>query len=215
MRLFSHLRQRQYEAATLAVTRQDGMFECYLDWLAAHPDHGPAERAVTILARSPMSPVIRALIGRVDSLKAGGISARALIARIDPEDALREAVDAVAALNPDRPVGELVRWANNTCLLDAHEQLTLGSSMCWSGDMMRRDPGKRDGLDLFETEAPQTVRLGALAFNAIWSIAAPVPASRLRARTTRPSGAYVREPGEEFPKPAFLRQGEEPPAVRH
>ncbi len=215
MQLFTHLRQRQFETANLAISRQDGFFERYLDWLDTRDEAEAGDRRVTILARSPQSPAVCALIGRVEELKARRVVARALVARIEPQDALREMVDAMLILSPDLEGTDLVRWANNSCLLDAHEQLTLGTGMCWSGDMMRRDPSKRDGLDLFEADAPQTVRLGALAFNAIWSISAPIPGSSLRARRPRLAAAYARELSEALPKAAFLREAQRPPLTRH
>jgi hypothetical protein len=80
---------------------------------------------------------------------------------------------------------------------------------------MRRDPGKRDGLDLFETDAPDTVRLGALAFDAIWSISTPVPGWRMNERPLKPSGAYVRALGENLPRLALFRGQERPTLLRH
>jgi hypothetical protein len=215
MRLFSHLRQKQVETANHAVARQDGFFARYIEWLDAQHEPGPAARKVTILARSPMSSVVLALRGRVDDLKARGVIAKVLLARVEPEDALRDTVDTLTALGQAQPLDTLLRWADKRCLLEAHEQLTLGPAMCWSGDMMRRDPSRRDGLDLFEVDAPQTVRLGALAFDAIWALAIPVPASRLRERVARPSGSFERDLGEAMPKPAFLKPAEDLPFVRH
>lgn len=212
--IFSHFRQTQMNAANAAVARQEALFGAYLDRLAGRP--APGERHVTMLARSPLSPVARALVAKTDALKARGVVVQAILAQIEPREALVEVIEAVTALSPGRPLGELVRWANRSCILDAHEQLILGTTMCWSGDMMRREPGKRDGLDLFEEEAPQTVRLGALAFSAIWSITGPVPASRLRHGGVPQQGAaYAAMPSPELPRAAVLHGGGQPPLLRH
>lgn len=215
MGLFSHLRQKQADSVNTAIAKQHQFIARYLDWLDGQAERPPAARRVTVLARSPLSCVVRALVDRVDDLKARGVVVRALLARLEPEDAVRELVDALSALEPERPGLELLRWADRRCLLEAHEQLTLGPAMCWSGDMMRRDPAKRDGLDLFEVDAPQTVRLGVLAFNAIWAIASPVPASRLRQKPARPSGSYERDLGQAVVTPAFAHPFEAPRFVRH
>jgi hypothetical protein len=215
MRLFSHLRQKQVETANHAIARQDEFLARYLAWLEAQPEQAPDARRLTILARSPISSVVRAIVGRAGDLRARGVMVKALLARVDPDDSLRELAATLTTLTPHRPLDELMRWADNRCLLEAHEQLTLGPAMCWSGDMMRRDPAKRDGLDLFEADAPHTVRLGALAFDAIWNISAAVPAARLSSRPARPNGSYERAMDEAMPKPAFLRPSETPRFVRH
>lgn len=215
MRLFSQLRQKQAETASHAVARQNGFYDRYFEWLDAHPGDDRAARMVTVIARSPLSPVVRALLGRVGELCARGVVAKLLVARLEPEEALREAAGALVALSPQTRFEALARWANHNCLLDAHEQLTLGTGMCWSGDMMRRDPGKRDGLDLFEVEAPQTVRLGALAFGAIWDISSSIPAHRLRNRPARPNGAYLQALSATLARPSALDPRPKPELVRH
>lgn len=215
MGFFTHFRQRQLDAANAAVAHHDSILECYLDRLDAGGKAPVAERCVTVLARSAASPALRALIHRHEALKARGVRARAIVAYLEPGDALRETVETLVALAPERKVNELLRWANKTCIHDAHEQLTLGTGLSWSGDMMRREPGKCDGLDLFEKDAPQTVRLGRLAFEAIWTISAPLPASRLRPVPARQGAAYTHRPGDALPTPPFLRLDMRPPLVRH
>ena len=69
--------------------------------------------------------------------------------------------------------------------------MTYGETMCWSGDAMRRDADRRNALTLFDEEAPDTVRLGRLAFEALWTVSSLVPERRLLGpATARPSGAY-------------------------
>ena len=104
-------------------------------------------------------------------------------------------MDETVELAPQEPASELIRWARNPRLLDAHEQVTYGETMCWSGDAMRRDADRRNALTLFDEEAPDTVRLGRLAFEALWAVSALVPERRLLGpATARPSGAYEQAP---------------------
>jgi hypothetical protein len=93
--------------------------------------------------------------------------------------------------------------------------VTYGETMCWSGDAMRRDADKRNALTLFDEEAPEAVRLGRLAFEALWTASAHVPKGRLTGPdTARPSGSY--EPTE--PPVAVSSQPPGPqgwPLIRH
>ena len=62
-----------------------------------------------------------------------------------------------------------------------------------------------DTRRLFDEAAPETVRLGRLAFAALWQAAIPVPAHRLLGSTSaRPSGAYE-QPLDPSVDPAALR----------
>lgn len=152
----------------------------------------PADRrSLTLILRSAASDAAQALIGMKDEFVRGGLSAKAILARLEPEDELRQLVACLSELSPTEPAKEIIRWARNPRLLDAHEQVTYGPSMCWSGDAMRRDAGKRNTLTLFNEAAPDAARLGRLAFEALWAASTVVPQARLAGRvTSRPSGAY-------------------------
>jgi hypothetical protein len=158
-------------------------------------DHGPALRAVTLILRSASSGPARALIYKKDELIAAGIRAKAILAKLEPEAELRELFASLTELAPREKAPELIRWARNPRLLDAHEQATYGNTMCWSGDAMRRDADKRNALALFDEAAADGVRLGRLAFAALWSVSSPVPERLLLGVTTpKPSGAYHASP---------------------
>ena len=188
MGLLSRLRQTQIITSTAEYDRHMEIFDCYLRWLDEHPAPDPNDRSVLIIARSPSSPVARAFVDSAGALKTHGVAVKAIVSQTEPAGLLRETTQALAALADAGEAAERARWAAKACLHDAHEQLTLGPSMCWSGDMMRRQPGKRDSLDLFEAAAPQTVRLGVLAFDAIWEVCDPLPAALTRGvLATRPN----------------------------
>jgi hypothetical protein len=144
-----------------------------------------------MILRSAASSAAQALIGMSERLARAGIAAKVVVAQLEPEDELRQLFASLSGLGPREPAKELIRWARNPRLLDAHEQVTYGASMCWSGDAMRREADKRNALSLFDDAAPGTVRLAQLAFEALWSASAVVAERRLLAPTTvRPSGAY-------------------------
>lgn len=179
MNLMSQLHNGKQKAAAKAQARHDAFIAQYLDRLAEQPLDEAATPRISLIARSPLSPVAAALLARSDDLKPHRPSVSAIFAELGPEGAIAEFREGIAGLDVPAGTGEPIRWARNTRLHEAHEQLLLGTDMCWSGDCMRREPGKPDSLDLFETQAPKAVRLGVLAFDAIWAISQQVPASRL------------------------------------
>ena len=116
-----------------------------------------------------------------DALQHARVRARVILAKLEPEDDLRQLFASLAALAPNEAETALIRWACNQRLLDAHEQVTYGKAMCWSGDAMRRDADKRNPLVLLDLDAPDAARRGQLAFKAMWRASADVPVpSRLR-----------------------------------
>jgi hypothetical protein len=157
----------------------------------ADPGHHSADRRlITLIARSAASDAAQALIGMKDELLQAGLKVKAIVARLEPEAELKQLFVCLSDLDPASPSRELIRWARNPRLLDAHEQVTYGERMCWSGDAMRRDAGKRNALALFADAAPDVARLGRLAFEALWGASTVVPASRLMGLGGRPSGGY-------------------------
>ena len=173
-------------------------------------------RALTMILRSASSGPAKALLDLKDALAAAGVTAKVVLAKLEPEDDLKQLFAGLRELDPRMAANEIIRWARNSRLLDAHEQVTFGATMCWSGDAMRRDADKRNALTLFHEGAPDTVRLGRLAFEALWSASTLVPERRLLGSTTaKPSGAYERGgdvPAAVSPVRAILQGW---PLVRH
>jgi hypothetical protein len=116
-------------------------------------------------------------------------------------------------LAPRQQPSQLIRWARNPRLLDAHEQVTYGDTISWSGDAMRRDADRRNALTLFGEATPDMVRLGRIAFEALWAASSLVPERHLIGRSApKPSGAYEQAPVAASPlRPSI--QGW--PLVRH
>lgn len=177
-------------------------------------DHGPAPRAVTLILRSASSGPARALIYKKDELIGAGIRAKAILAKLEPAEELRELVGSLTELAPKEKASDLIRWARNPRLLDAHEQATYGNAMCWSGDPMRRDADKRNALALFDDAGSDRVRLGRLAFAALWSASSLVPERLLFGlNTSKPSGAYQASP--DAPVTVLRPSPQGWPLVRH
>ena len=173
-----------------------------------------AAPAITMILRSACSLPAQALLQARDDLARAGVSAKVVLAKVEPEVELKQLYACLCLLRPLRPARELLRWAHNPRLLDAHEQVTLGSGMCWSGDAMRRDADKRNALALFDENAPEAAQLGRLSFEALWLASIDVPQRRLSAPTTagKPSAAFEAEAAlAASPQPSL--QGW--PLVRH
>ncbi len=144
---------------------------------------------LTMILRAPDSLPALAMLRMKDALQRGRVTARIVLAKIEPDDSLRQLHACLAELAPNRPAHELLRWARNPRLLDAHEQVTYGDAMCWTGDAMRREADKRNALTLLSEAAPDAIRLGRLAFDALWSASMPVPSAHLNGRA-HPAGSY-------------------------
>jgi hypothetical protein len=169
--------------------------------------------SLTMILRSADSDPAKAVVGVKGALQNCGVRVKVILAKIEPEDDLKQLFAALLELAPQEGASELIRWARNPRLLDAHEQVTYGEAMCWSGDSMRRDADRRNALTLFDEAAPDMVRLGHLAFEALWAASSLVPERRLTGPVTaRPSGAYERT---EAPITALRPSLQGWPLVRH
>lgn len=161
-----HVLQEQLERFT-------HIYDAYFAKIDA--EAGPRDTHLSMLARSAASPMCRVLTERIDEFAARGITVQAIFARLGPVEPLIGFMEAVQRLNGHGHVAAALRWAKNPCLLNAHEQLTLGLRMCWTGDCMRRSADARNALDLFEENSLSSVRLGELAFAAMWTASKPLP----------------------------------------
>jgi hypothetical protein len=188
----------------------------HVEMMSRLVEHGNEEGplTITLLLRSASSAPAKALVAMKDELVSVRIRAKAILAKLDPADELRELFASLSELSPEVKAPELMRWARNPRLLDAHEQATYGTAMCWTGDAMRRDADKRNALAVFDEAAPDRVRLGHLSFAAIWSASAPVPERHLLGEAARAlSGSHEAEP--DAPMTVLQRGFQGWPLVRH
>lgn len=211
MNLLAQSQNKKQKALDLSLARHDALIARYLAWLSTNPNATPDQRRVTVIARSPASVVVSAIAARGAELNRHNVRVDAIFANLGEAGSLADFFDSVCKPS-DRGT---VRWARNSRLLDAHEQVTLGNATCWSGDCMRRAPGKRDGLDIFEEDAPDAARLGILAFDAIWAVCDGIPASKLDpAAVAKPSAQYCPD-GDRWSAFAFFRKSERSNALPH
>lgn len=133
------------------------------------------DRSITLIARSPSAGAARALIEHAKDIEQQQVTVQIIFAKLAPVEALIELANALH-ITPRLEATTAIRFIKNPALLFAHEQLVLGSTTCWTGDMLRRSEEQRNGLDILEKDAPGPVRLGEFAFNAIWNCSKPVPA---------------------------------------
>lgn len=134
---------------------------------AAARSSGDSALEASLVVRSATSPVARALASVMESHIETPISVKAVIANADVTEA------AATAVPLDRLAAE-VRILRDERLLNAHEQLVLGSSLTWVGDCMRRDPEKRDAYEFYGREADAAAAWARTSFDRLWAIAEPL-----------------------------------------
>ncbi len=185
MSRFSDLQNHTTDHAARATLRIVELIESYLRHLRSAPSEETGDYVVTVVARSPASPVASAVATMADELGAEQVRASIIFAKPAPSEALDDVLRAIRPVLRGEAVPARVRWARNPALLDAHEQLTLGSSICWSGDAMRRSPQRPQALEMAEECAPDAVRRAAQAFSALWAASKPLSTNQVRGEKRR------------------------------
>ncbi len=162
------------------IKRFDDFFASYFNEVEQFEGAAREDLIVTLVARAPDSPVADAVRRHADRFGALGVELRVIFANIEPAPVFAGFVEMASMHNGQNCLEGTLRWAKNPALLDAHEQLVLGTRHCWSGDVMRRSADVRFSLDLFEREAGDAVGLGQMAFDGLWSASNTIPKSRFR-----------------------------------
>ena len=176
-----------------AVDLREAELRRHLQMMARSVERAEAGLCLTMILRSAASDPARALVAMKGALQHAGLRAKVILARLDPDHELQQLSASLSDLAPQAPAHELIRWARNPRLLDAHEQVIYGASTCWSGDALRREADRRNALTLFDDEAPDAARFGRLAFTALWAASSTVPQRYLNGSfAARPLGAYER-----------------------
>lgn len=117
-----------------------------------------------LVARSPRSPVVRALRALADERCRAGLGIRIVL--------LEAGNPAQPGLLPDA-LGGPVRLLCDLRALEAHEQLVLGPATVWIGDCMRREPDTRDAFEAYAEACPLTAGWARSSFLALWRRADP------------------------------------------
>lgn len=185
------------------LDRHLGMLTRFIE--QSQTDIAPGARDFTLILRSAVSDPAQALISTASELGRAGIRPRIVLAKTDGSAEFRQLIAVMTDLCGKAALSDHLRWAKNPRLLDAHEQVTCGNQLCWSGDAMSRDPSRRNALSLFAEDRPEMVRLAALGFTALWHAATPVPASRLFAGERSERVSMFETPAEDGIEVPLLR----------
>lgn len=121
------------------------------------------EDAIAVLAQSPESPVMKALLGLSEVLAERRIGAAIVLA-----GGATAAANETWSLSFCSRFAHEIRLTSNPRILDGHEQLVLADRSIWYGDCMRRDPSKRDAFAIFLADAPEAARQGRMTFARVW-----------------------------------------------
>lgn len=155
-----------------ATSRFDSFFDVY--GLSLKHEFDPRQRSITLIARSPASPPARALAINLSRFQPLSVEATIIFAQIAPTDALESMVRALGSACRNGPE-LIIRWARNRALLDAHERLTLGRTLCWTGNSMRRSEDARGGIDRVEDCTPAMLAEAHASFASLWRASKPLP----------------------------------------
>jgi hypothetical protein len=155
-----------------ATSRFDSFFDVY--GLSLKHEFDARQKTITLIARSPASPAARALAINLARFQPHSVEVTVIFAQIAPADAFDAFVRAMSAARQQGP--ELaIRWIKDRALLDAHERLTLGASLCWTGDSMRRAEDARGGIDRVEDSTPAMLSEAHASFARMWRASKPIP----------------------------------------
>jgi hypothetical protein len=162
-----------------AASRFDSLFDVY--GLSLKQEADQEQRTVTLIARSPASPVAQALATNLGRFEPLSIEIGIIFAQIAPAHSLDFMVQALQGACSHAPE-TIIRWAKNRALLDAHERLTLGRTLCWTGDSMRRTEDTRSAIDRVDDATPEILSEANASFAALWKASKTLP----KAILTRP-----------------------------
>jgi hypothetical protein len=109
-----------------------------------------------VLAQSANSPVVRAVTALHADFARANVAVEIVLAKLDQTQPI--ALDLAAAN---------YRHLADVRFHDAHELLVLGTSTCWVGDCMRRDPSTRDSFELHGVDNAETARWALKCFEQI------------------------------------------------
>lgn len=141
--------------------------------------HDFSGETIAVLARSPASPVARAVLDLSGTLAARGVAAQIILsggatAHENETWSFEFSADFVHE----------IRLTTNPRILDGHEQLVIARNALWYGDTMRRDPLKRDAFERFPTDQRDAARAARATFARLWDIAVAIYGAKSPAHVT-------------------------------
>lgn len=163
-----------------------------------------------LLARSPESPVARALATFSAALDDNAIAPRVIFSMPGGSDASRPAdLDWLQRCT--------VRFARHPQLVDAHEILIIGTQASWVGDSMRRDPAKRDAYESHTHACNIAADHMARSFEQLWQRSETSGPAPTRSASAIPKAGEQEAAAENHltPAPVEALQPPTPGATRH
>jgi hypothetical protein len=153
-------------------------FDTYYDvyGLSLKQEADEQQRRITLIARSPASAAAKALAINLSRFQPMSVELNIIFAQIAPATDLDFFVRALSTACKEGPE-TIIRWAKNRALLDAHERLTLGRTLCWTGDAMRRSDDARGGIDRVEDCTPAMLSEALGSFTSLWRASKSLPKS--------------------------------------
>ena len=139
----------------------------FFDRLSVAKEPTPAQSTISLIARSPASPVARAVLAAASECQAPGVRFEVLFCRAEPAEQMSQWLELVARGAASNTVLQL-RRACHPAIADAHEQMVLGTNFSWLGDSMRRDPETRDAFETFECFNPPIAQRIDRTFQVLW-----------------------------------------------
>lgn len=131
-----------------------------------------SDTSFCVIARTPDSPVARALNDMKDEISALGIPVHAVFASLGSKGLETTVQDGTLEINSTRVI-------QDARLLDVHEVLILDQASAWIGDCMRRDPAQNDAYERFSSDCTFTNTTARSAFEQLWEGARPVKSAWL------------------------------------
>jgi hypothetical protein len=198
-----------------AANRFNSYFDAYEASLKQQA--GVGRSTITLIARSPASPPARALARNLGRFQSRPIEVKIIFAQIAPPDALSSFSQALSSACRGDPHA-MIRWAENRALLDAHERLVLGQSLCWTGDSMRRSDDSRSAFDRVDSGASAILSEASSSFASLWRASKPLPRAVFCTGGLTTMDRSTQEPcyaGTMAPEPDMLPLGEYSRVRRH
>ena len=126
----------------------------------------PVQETPTILclARSPSSPVAKALAALSGSLTQNGFAVRVIFSRINDNDEALSWIGDCGGVTFARDI----RLLTKPELLEAHEFLVVGETDSWIGDSLRREPNTNDAYESYTSDCTRSARSATLSFEKFW-----------------------------------------------
>lgn len=159
-----------------------GIMDNFLNAIA-QDELTPDNKFLTVIARSPSSNIARAISHYSDDFANYNIRIKAIFAQISSTEYLSDWLDPEQS-----PCGKFpeknIRWARRKNLVDAHEQLTLGNIMSWTGESMRREVDARFGFYIFNENCHKSALLAQRSFQAFWQVSQEIPNMQIKRSKT-------------------------------